>query len=335
MSYGSDHPRVLSSIFAQLHRNKYKLSQLHLRIRFGIGPSRKGLLEDQATAEVLEGLHDLNLHIEYRYERPLFGYMDRSMREDYRASLQQSCSSWLSPYCINLRHLSLDYGSGWLTDAGYQPKIDFRNTHFPHLRYLSIAHFLICHDWALDWLFKHGPTLVTLDLSFCPILRLKHSALSEDEGYNSHHYDRTWEELIDNLIESCPVLRSFSLVLFAGRIPEDNSKSSNSERFSMGQGLYVRETEPAQYEVVSQSRQIATAEDALLLSDEASFYRLIDRLGRENCIFEAVRDDQDFAYIDTEDEWWELDEHLEKWSVDSQGNLFTSVPLLQREPRDH
>ncbi|UPX21238.1 uncharacterized protein EKO05_0011431 [Ascochyta rabiei] len=75
---------------------------------------------------------------------------------------------WLKPALSHLTHLTLySYTCMW----GLFPFVDFRNIGtFPSLPYLSLGNFAIAHDWQVDWILSHGPTLKQLLLDDCPII---------------------------------------------------------------------------------------------------------------------------------------------------------------------
>ncbi|KAJ4298128.1 hypothetical protein N0V90_006027 [Kalmusia sp. IMI 367209] len=74
---------------------------------------------------------------------------------------------WLKPVQGQLTHLSL-----WATECfwGFWPFCDLRATHFPHLKSLSLGNWTIVHDWQIDWILSHAPTLEELLLDDCPIV---------------------------------------------------------------------------------------------------------------------------------------------------------------------
>ncbi|KAF2629337.1 hypothetical protein BU25DRAFT_316060, partial [Macroventuria anomochaeta] len=75
---------------------------------------------------------------------------------------------WLKPVLSHLTHLTLySYTCMW----GLYPFVDFREVGtFPSLESLSLGNYTIAHDWQIDWILSHGPTLKQLLLDDCPII---------------------------------------------------------------------------------------------------------------------------------------------------------------------
>lgn len=74
---------------------------------------------------------------------------------------------WLKPAQHQLTRLTI-YGTDCLW--GLYPFCDLRSVHFPRLKSLSLGNFTIVHDWQVDWILSHGPTLEELILDECPII---------------------------------------------------------------------------------------------------------------------------------------------------------------------
>lgn len=72
---------------------------------------------------------------------------------------------WLKPLQDQLTHLTIYCDTFW----GTWPYCDLRQVNFPHLKSLSLGNFSIVHDWQIDWILSHGPTLEELLLDDCPI----------------------------------------------------------------------------------------------------------------------------------------------------------------------
>lgn len=343
MPYGSHQGAILDSIFKELLTKVSNLQRLRLRVRFSIDSARHGFIDNESTARILRGVEDLHLHLEQYTDRHHVLYQPQprgaNFNENWRA-INNPCSNWLSPDFVNLHTLTLDFGSGWVADNGYAPKLDFRSTFFKCLCKFSLSHFLICHDWVLDWLVKHGSTLETLDLAFCPILRHRRTKhVLDGEGYIQNGliqtgsvqntvYHRTWGDIFTQLTYHFPVFRSLSLIWHAGRLSDE--ETHNGSHLNLSQGLYAS-FDGHGYAMVDQTLQSQTAEYSILLRDDANLARLFNRIGKANCTLEAVRDIfPSFNDIDTEDSalnWMDVDDVLEEYSVDSHGNIFTSVPL--------
>ena len=73
---------------------------------------------------------------------------------------------WLKPSLKSLTHLTLCNDIFW----GYLPAFDCRDLRFPKLKHLVMNNYTFAHDWQIEWIIAHGPTLETLILDECPIL---------------------------------------------------------------------------------------------------------------------------------------------------------------------
>ncbi|KAF3037479.1 hypothetical protein E8E12_004031 [Didymella heteroderae] len=75
---------------------------------------------------------------------------------------------WLKPMASHLTHLTLYcYTAMW----GLFPFVDFRQIGtLPSLESLSLGNWTIAHDWQIEWILSHGPTLKQLLLDDCPIV---------------------------------------------------------------------------------------------------------------------------------------------------------------------
>jgi hypothetical protein len=134
---------------------------------------------------------------------------------------------WLKPMTNQLTHLTI-YGSGCMW--GVWPLTDFRKIPpFPRLRSLSFGNWTIAHDWQIDWILAHAPTLEELFLDDCPIvmaLRMEHEEANanfpdlERDEYESNIYsenryykevDMRWHHVLDRLRSGLPLLQRFAL----------------------------------------------------------------------------------------------------------------------------
>jgi hypothetical protein len=134
---------------------------------------------------------------------------------------------WLKPMTNQLTHLTI-YGSGCMW--GVWPLTDFRKIPpFPRLRSLSFGNWTIAHDWQIDWILAHAPTLEELFLDDCPIviaLRMEHEEananfpdLDRDEHesniYSENRYykeiDMRWHHVLDRLRTGLPLLQRFAM----------------------------------------------------------------------------------------------------------------------------
>ncbi|CAG5156522.1 uncharacterized protein ALTATR162_LOCUS4319 [Alternaria atra] len=75
---------------------------------------------------------------------------------------------WLKPLSSQLTHLTLySYTCMW----GLFPFVELRDVGiFPCLESLSLGNYTFAHDWQIDWILSHGPTLNQLLLDDCPIV---------------------------------------------------------------------------------------------------------------------------------------------------------------------
>ncbi|RDW65853.1 uncharacterized protein DSM5745_09592 [Aspergillus mulundensis] len=73
---------------------------------------------------------------------------------------------WLKPALSNLQHLTL-YSSIY---AGFFPKCDFRDLHFPNLKSLAFGNHTFIHDSQLNWILSHAATLTELYMDDCAIV---------------------------------------------------------------------------------------------------------------------------------------------------------------------
>src|SRR5699024_914449 len=101
-------------------------------------------------------------------------------------------STMLNPTASKLEHLAL-YSDKWF---GHKPALDLSEIHFPRLKSLALGQYAFFHDFQLDWILSHGPTLRELYLDSCSILSMICSR--EVDMRNLHQYLRGgdgWEEV--------------------------------------------------------------------------------------------------------------------------------------------
>ncbi|KAF2731695.1 hypothetical protein EJ04DRAFT_578897 [Polyplosphaeria fusca] len=339
--YGSNQSQILHSLFTAMAPKLSSLSRLQLKIRFGLDSEPHGFVEDEATIAIFQGVQYLNLNFEQYLDRWETAGKAWSGNEKYRHVLTRPCSEWISPHFTNIRHLILEFGSGWVTESGFAPKLDWRHTYFQHLRSLSLSHFLICHDWFTDWLAIHAATVEELNLAYCQILRVRDTNYTlDEEGYiacdpprgglgKTTYYLHTWARIFDLLNNDFHNLLSLKLTWFAGGLSEDENLDPSGDAV-LTQGLYAT-CMGGKYQLMVQNRPATLAEDTMLLDDEASVRRLRERIGVQNVLLESVKELMErLPEIHTDsDEWYEMEDVLDHWSVDSQGNIFTHEPLPQ------
>ncbi|KAI8941995.1 hypothetical protein NX059_000105 [Plenodomus lindquistii] len=75
---------------------------------------------------------------------------------------------FLNPWEENLTHLSLSSAEClW----GTWPLVDLHEiATFERLKSFSLGNFTFSHDWQVDWIVSHAPTLETLRLTVCPVI---------------------------------------------------------------------------------------------------------------------------------------------------------------------
>jgi hypothetical protein len=134
---------------------------------------------------------------------------------------------WLKPVQHQLARLTI-YGTECLW--GIYPLCDLRDVHFPRLKSLSLGNFTIAHDWQIDWILSHGPTLEELILDDCPIITtlkfdedmaklnwpdLKPFRSGKDSWYGSCDYwkdvDLRWHHVFPRFQSGLPHLRRFAI----------------------------------------------------------------------------------------------------------------------------
>jgi hypothetical protein len=124
------------------------------------------IFESDAFKAVRERLTKLHLLITSEEDFEQGNSIDfPSCHQGFRHSLP---NFWLKPMTTQLTHLTLH---GSVCVWGFWPFVDLRDiAPFPHLRSLSLGTFAIAHDWQVDWIISHGPTLQELRLDDCSIV---------------------------------------------------------------------------------------------------------------------------------------------------------------------
>ncbi|KAK2801885.1 hypothetical protein FQN51_005034 [Onygenales sp. PD_10] len=115
-------------------------------------------------------------------------------------------SVWLKPASSTLRHLAL-YSSSYI---GFNPKLNFRGVHFPHLECLELGFFCFFCDSQLDWILSHRSTLRELYLDHCPILcqvTIREDFLAPIQTRVT--YGKRWHDYFRAFQEELPLLRHF------------------------------------------------------------------------------------------------------------------------------
>lgn len=130
---------------------------------------------------------------------------------------------WLKPVLPHLTHLTLySYTCMW----GLYPFVDFREVGtFPCLQSLSFGNWTIAHDWQIDWILSHGPTLKQLLLDDCFIIaalrmaddddmaKLNFPDLKIDNAGGNYHklISLRWHQVLDLFRISLTHLEHFAL----------------------------------------------------------------------------------------------------------------------------
>jgi hypothetical protein len=112
-------------------------------------------------------LTKLALHIATEYDdaSPENNILMPACQLGFRNSLPDI---WLKPMANQLTHLTI-YGAECIW--GVWPFTDFREmAPFPRLKSLSLGNLSIVHDWQIEWILAHAPTLEELLLDDCPII---------------------------------------------------------------------------------------------------------------------------------------------------------------------
>lgn len=129
---------------------------------------------------------------------------------------------WLKPLQAQLTHLTLHCNTYW----GIYPRWQPNGLHFPHLKSLAFGKWTISHDWQIDFITSHGPTLEELIFTRCPIMhasrftrRQEHNQWRERRPGTSrggppttnHFSDLRWHTVLPQLASGLPKLKHFSM----------------------------------------------------------------------------------------------------------------------------
>jgi hypothetical protein len=150
---------------------------------------------------------------------------------------------WLKPTTNQLTHLTI-HGTECMW--GVWPFTDFREIPpFARLKSLSLGNLTIVHDWQIDWILGHAPTLKELLMVDCPIimaLRMKRKEANanfpdlESDGEKPNRFgsltyykeiDMRWHHVFDRLRTGLPLLQRFALR--GGDCNDDNIDDDDDE----------------------------------------------------------------------------------------------------------
>jgi hypothetical protein len=84
----------------------------------------------------------------------------------YQPFMKYLKETWLGKSQNNLRELDL----GLTEWVGFSPKLDLRGLKFGRLQILRLTGITFIHQWQVDWICSHSPTLHTLSLEECAII---------------------------------------------------------------------------------------------------------------------------------------------------------------------
>ncbi|KAH7359611.1 hypothetical protein BKA66DRAFT_395877, partial [Pyrenochaeta sp. MPI-SDFR-AT-0127] len=127
----------------------------------------KSVFESEDFKAVRNELSKLHLQIttEHDQDVPEYSILDSSCHQGFR---RDRPDTWLKLLTNQLTCLTL-YGTECFW--GVWPLVDFRQVPaFPYLKSLSLGKFTIAHEWQVDWVLSHRPTLEELILDDCPIV---------------------------------------------------------------------------------------------------------------------------------------------------------------------
>jgi hypothetical protein len=139
-------------------------------------------------------------------------------------------TTWLEPLQSQLTHLTLHCNTFW----GIYPRWQANNLHFPCLKSLALGKWTIAHEWQIDFITSHGPTLEQLIFTCCPIMLA--SSLTRRQEHNlwrerlpgtsrgrppttNYFSDLRWHTVLPQLVSGLPKLTHFSM----GRGPTDDT----------------------------------------------------------------------------------------------------------------
>jgi hypothetical protein len=154
---------------------------------------------------------------------------------------------WLKPLQDQLTHLTIYCDTYW----GAVPYCDLRQVHFPHLKSLSMGNFTIVHNWQIDWILLHGPTLEELLLDDCPITIALNLEAEQCRPNFPELISATEDTDLDSPME---YVKDVSL-RWHDIIPRFQTDLPHLKRFAMGSGNWDRGLQfQERYEMVSELR---------------------------------------------------------------------------------
>lgn len=136
-----------------------------------------------------------------------------------KSVMQGFPSLWLQPASANLTRLHLCFD--W--PARQWPQLDLQSIHLPKLETLALGKLYFSHDWQLDWIISHAPTLKHLALVDCRIMVVgiarpepadppafrPERFTTLPEGWQCWRYDRRWSDAFARFRTELPLLRTF------------------------------------------------------------------------------------------------------------------------------
>jgi hypothetical protein len=132
--------------------------------------------------------------------------------------MEQLEQTWLGNCQKSLRELDL----GFRTHVGFYSKLDLRGLEIARLKVLKLTKITLTHQWQIDWICSHGPTLEILSLIETPIIvQATTRMVLDEESYPIEHqpllqlpetvltFHLKWSEIQDQIRERLPDLRAF------------------------------------------------------------------------------------------------------------------------------
>jgi hypothetical protein len=148
--------------------------------------------------------------------------------------------TWLGKSQNNLRELDLRFGSR----VGFYPKLDLRDLLFRHLKVLKLSYITFTHQWQIDWICSHSPSLQNLSLEESPIIAQATTHMAVDyEGYPDE----------DQLFNGPPTVLTFHL-RWSDVYEQFRTSLSELRVFDQTSNLYNSDQEPMWRTVVGCSQ---------------------------------------------------------------------------------